>query len=477
MRKLLILTYLLTVCTTFVTAQQPAAKTPLDNEIRAVWLTTIGGIDWPRTYATSPASVERQKKELTDMLDRLQRVRINTILLQTRVRGTVIYPSELEPWDGCMSGKPGQSPGYDPLRFAIEECHKRGMELHAWVVTLPLGKWNGLGCKTMRKKYPSLVRKISDDGFLNPEMPKTGDIVASICREIASKYDVDGIHLDYIRYPDGWKIKVDRNTGRRYITDIVRKVNSEVKAIRGNIKISCSPVGKYSDLSRYSSKGWNAYAGVCQDAQGWLRSGLMDQLYPMMYFRGNQFYPFAIDWAENRYGKDVAAGLGIYFLDPHEGNWNIDEVKRQLAVIRQQGLGQCFFRAKFLLDNVQGIYDYLRIWNNQDLLSERIGGLPQEHAKNQERTSAGTFTPTKSASAPKFLQNDGRYMQLPPKGQTLDAKMLIVKSLTGTAITTLPYQGQQADISRIPCGTYEVRSLNRKGITHRLGFVEIRREK
>ena len=81
----------------------------------------------------------------------------------------------------------------------------------------------------------------------------------------------------------------------------------------------------------------------------------MDQLYPMMYFKGNQFYPFAINWAENSYHREVSAGLGIYFLDPHEGNWRIDEVKRQLAICRQYGLGQCFFRAKFLLDNVQGL--------------------------------------------------------------------------------------------------------------------------
>ena len=106
--------------TTFASAQN-------DHEIRAVWLATIGGIDWPRTYATSPSTINRQKQELTNMLDKLKKININTILIQTRVRGTVIYPSMYEPWDGCMSGKPGVTPGYDPLKFAIEECHKRGM--------------------------------------------------------------------------------------------------------------------------------------------------------------------------------------------------------------------------------------------------------------------------------------------------------------------------------------------------------------
>lgn len=473
MKRTLILIYVFIACIT--SKAQPLTAPSLTDEIRAVWLTTIGGIDWPRTYATSPATIEQQKRELTQMLDRLKRIRINTVLLQTRIRGTVIYPSNLEPWDGCVSGQPGRSPGYDPLRFAIDECHKRGMELHAWVVTLPLGKWNGAGCRNMRNKYPKLIRRIGEDGFLNPEQPQTGDVIASVCEEIVRKYDVDGIHLDYIRYPDGWRITVGRSTGREHITSIVRKINSAIKSVRKDIKLSCSPVGKYEDLSRYSSHGWNAYVGVCQDAQGWLRMGLMDQLYPMMYFKGNQFYPFALNWSENKYGKEVAAGLGIYFLDPHEGNWKIDEVKRQLAICRQYGLGQCFFRAKFLLDNVQGLYDYLRVWNFQDLLSERLGGIPPVPvADDGVHPAPSAFSITPSPSLP-FLENDGNYMKLPSKGQTLDADVLIIRTLTGTAIATLPYRGSQAAISHIQPGTYEVRSLNRKGITHRLGYIEIKR--
>ena len=86
------------------------------HEVRAVWLTTIGGIDWPHSYAQSSYSAEKQKKELTDILDRLQQAKINTVLIQTRVRGTMIYPSAYEPWDGCLSGFPGRSPGYDALQ-------------------------------------------------------------------------------------------------------------------------------------------------------------------------------------------------------------------------------------------------------------------------------------------------------------------------------------------------------------------------
>ena len=169
------------------------------HEVRAVWLTTIGGLDWPHSYAQSARSIEKQKAELVDLLNRLHRANINTVLLQTRIRGTVIYPSVFEPWDGCCSGVPGKSPGYDPLQFAIEECHKRGMELHAWVVTIPLGKWSALGCKSIRKKHPKMVVKTGADGFLNPAHAETAKYIAGICREITCNYDIDGIHLDYIR--------------------------------------------------------------------------------------------------------------------------------------------------------------------------------------------------------------------------------------------------------------------------------------
>lgn len=93
-------------------------------EVRAVWLTTIGGIDWPHSYAQSERSAEKQKEELRAILDRLQKANINTVLLQTRIRATTIYPSQYELWDGCLSGFPGKSPGYDALQFAIDECHK-----------------------------------------------------------------------------------------------------------------------------------------------------------------------------------------------------------------------------------------------------------------------------------------------------------------------------------------------------------------
>lgn len=328
-------------------------------EVRAVWLTTIGGIDWPHSYAQSERSEEKQKEELRAILDRLQKANINTILLQTRIRATTIYPSQYEPWDGCLSGFPGKSPGYDALQFAIDECHKRGMEVHAWVVTIPVGKWNSYGCRQLRKRFPRLIKRIDQDGYMDPEATQTGCYLAEMCREIVQRYDVDGIHLDYIRYPETWKFRISKDQARGNITRIVEKIHQAVKKEKPWVKMSCSPIGKFDDLSRYWSHGWNAYTKVAQDAQAWLKEGLMDELFPMMYFRGDQFFPFAIDWKEHSYGKIIAPGLGIYFLDPKEGKWNISDITSELYHLRNIGEGHAFFRNKFLLDNHQGVYDFV----------------------------------------------------------------------------------------------------------------------
>lgn len=336
----------------FALAFSASAQSP-KHEVRAVWLTTIGGIDWPHSY-----SPETQRKELVSILDKLSRAGINMVHVQARVRATTIFPTTTEPWDGCITGQPGKSPGYDPLQFCIDECHSRGMECHAWIVTIPVGKWNSTGCKQIRQKFPSLIRKIGDEGYMNPEMAQTGDYLAKFCAEVTRRYDIDGIHLDYIRYPETWRIKTSREQGRKHITDIVTKINRAVKSLKPWVKLSCSPIGKYDDLSRYKSSGWNANTTVCQDAQGWLRDGLMDALFPMMYFQGNNFYPFAVDWFEHSYGRIVAPGLAIYMMHPREKNWNLDVITREINFLRQLGLGCTFFRSKFFTDNTKGIYDF-----------------------------------------------------------------------------------------------------------------------
>lgn len=529
---------------------------PPKYEVRAVWLTTIGGLDWPHSYAQSAASADKQKRELCLVLDSLAKAGINTVLLQTRIRATTLYPSALEPWDGCLSGFPGRSPGYDPLAFAIDECHRRGMELHAWIVTIPVGQWNGYGCRTLRKKYPKMVVRIGNEGYMNPESPLTAPYLARFCGEIARRYDIDGIHLDYIRYPETWPAKARRDGDYRRdcISAIVRSIHDEVKGVKRWVKMSCSPIGKADDLSRYWSHGWNAYSAVCQDAQGWLRRGWMDELFPMMYFDGNQFYPFAIDWQERSAGRIICPGLGIYFLSPKEKDWNLEAVGRQMRFLRGLDMGHAFFRSRFLLDDVKGIYRFTRqqmnrypalvppmTWENDTppqaparLELRRTAGrdslrwsdgntdlyynvyasarypvdISDPRLLIAVRTSAtGISVPQPSPTAAMnyavtavdrygnesrpvatvpaghgdgsmhagLLDNDGRTLRLPGYAREQDARYIVVESLQGNVLASFR-SGTSVDISRLPDGMYCLRTLGGKGISHRMGFFQVKRQ-
>ena len=213
-------------------------------EVRAVWLTTLGGLDWPRQRAGNRTLEQQQKKELTDILDKLKAANINTVLFQTRIRGTVIYPSAIEPWDECITGTYGKRPEYDPLAFAIEECHKRGMEIQAWVVAIPAGRWNSFGCRALRRKHPGLI------------YPEVWDGV----RSQRNNHRTQGrSHAD--------AVKLEQQI--RNITSIVRSVHNAVKGTKPWVKLSCATIGKYSDLKRSYSNGWNALVKGRQDAQEW----------------------------------------------------------------------------------------------------------------------------------------------------------------------------------------------------------------
>lgn len=522
-------------------------------EVRAVWLTTIGGLDWPRSL-----NAEQQKRQLCEILDQLKRANVNTVLFQARIRATTIYPSAYEPFDACLTGHAGRSPGYDPLQFAVEECHRRGMEIHAWMVCIPIGKWNGAGCRNLRNGTQP-IKKIGEEGFMDPEKEQTARYIADMCEEVTRNYDIDGVHLDYIRYPETWKITVNRNTGREHITRIVRTVHERVKALKPWVKLSCSPIGKSDDLSRYSSRGWNAYSRVCQDAQGWLRDGLMDQLYPMMYFKDNNFFPFAIDWAENAHGRTVVSGLGIYFLSPSEGKWVLSDISRQMHVARQVGLGHAYFRSRFFTDNTKGVYDFAArqfdatpalvppmTWERQsvpaaprrievsesngttvltwesrgrdllynvyasmtcpvditdarNLIATRLQNNRLSVAKaglkggryfavtamNRFGTeSAPAFygcspgaDEQSSQSLNAFLPTDGNTLQLPPIKNILDIKYLVVEDLTGRIVSTRATRLETIDISTLPEGIYVLRSVNCKGVSHRLGYFVRKGEK
>ncbi|NDV82804.1 glycoside hydrolase family 10 protein [Bacteroides sp. 51] len=354
----------------------PSAFAQQKHEVRAAWITTAYALDWPKSKANTPAGIRQQKEELIAILDKLYAANFNTILFQARTRGDVFYPSSIEPFSAMLTGTVGKNPGYDPLAFAIEECHKRGMECHAWMVGIPLGsaaQVRGLGKESVTRKQPGICVQHKKQWYLNPGTPGTKQYLMQLAQEIVTRYDIDGIHLDYLRYPENEPKFPDRKEFLRYgkgkkldewrrdnLTEIVRYIYKGIKDRKPWVKFSSSPVGRYRNTARYQSNIWSAYHTVYQDVQKWLAEGIVDQIYPMMYFRGNNFYPYALDWQERSNGRHIIPGLGIYFLDPKEGNWTREEIERQIYFIRNNGLaGQAYYRVGFLMNNTQGLYDEL----------------------------------------------------------------------------------------------------------------------
>ena len=456
-----IITFICLALLLFSQSGKSAAQAP-KREVRAVWLTTIGGLDWPRTKAYNAESILRQQHELTDILDKLQAAHFNTILLQTRIRSTVIYPSAIEPWDDCLTGHAGKNPGYDPLKFAIDECHKRHMELHAWVVAFPGNSFRtaaALGRQALQKREPALCMKTNDFWMLNPGEPATADYLARLCREITDNYDIDGIHLDYIRYPEKEVKYSDIRTFRKYgrgetladwrtenVTRTVRTIYHAIKSTKPWVKLSCSPIGKYDDVSRYTSHGWNALRTANQDAQGWLKEGIMDMLVPMMYFEGDNFFPFAQDWVENSNSRIIVPGLGAYMLPENERNWPLDIIQREDYVLRHmKASGQAYFRSRFVTENAKGLYDFLKTfydvpaltpalsWETQQIpaapQAPQITLLPHGTRLNWSQQENVTYNLYRSSSYPVDTENPQNLLAYGLKENFIELQYLLPEAL------------------------------------------------
>lgn len=358
-------------------AQGLQATEPPKQEIRAVWLTTIYGLDWPSKPAKTASEAIAQQEELVTILDRLEDANFNMVFLQVRARGDVIYPSSIEPTSKVFSGKYGNKAPYDPLAFAIQECHKRGMECHAWFVTFPVGTERIVreqGSRSVVKRKPNLCKTHKGEWYLDPGVPETTDYILSLVKEIVNGYDIDGIHFDYIRYPEDAKRFPDKTVHARYgksqrledwrrdnINRMVYRIYDWVKAAKPWVQVSSSPLGKYDRIERVPNAGWTAYESVYQDPKKWMQEGKHDMVVPMMYYQGNNFFPFVDNWVENCNGRLVVPGLGAYRLMKKEGDWSVNDLTEQIDYSRDNGTaGAAYFRCRNVLNDPKGLYNELK---------------------------------------------------------------------------------------------------------------------
>lgn len=334
-------------------------------EVRGAWLSTVWGLDWP--HSSNPRV---QMQELREQLDILRENGINTIFLQVRGRGDLLYPSTLEPMHPMLEGC-----GYDPLAFAIEECHKRGMTVHAWITTLPLEDrryrrgLKGKGATTFYERHRSETKRHRGKDYMDPTSPVTRRHLAAIAREITERYEVEGIQLDYIRYPDfpdrfpdakeyrEAKTLLPKEEWRRAnITRIVEEVHRAVKETDSTVLLSAATIGAYDQIPGAPHIGWTARRDVYQDPVAWERAEAIDFIVPMTYTRGETFAPILRDWAE-KLSVPVVIGLGAFRTLKEEGGWPAEQVIDQVAEVQQtEGLsGVCLFRSRQLTERGQGL--------------------------------------------------------------------------------------------------------------------------
>lgn len=324
------------------------------RETRAVWVSTNYRLDWPPpTY-----NEEEQKNELIRIFNTIEQKNLNTIYFQVRSNGTVLFKSSSEIFSPFITGEIGKFGSYDPLEFAIKEAHKRGLEIQAVVNTMRVFSGNDILVKNnplhISQIHPEWVYEKSNGSiWLDPGIPEVRKYLVELINEIVQNYNVDGIQLDFIRYPqepildnDSFKQfgknETKSNWRRNNITKFITHLNQRIKTTNPKIKLGVTPIGIYKSITNAS--GMEGFSDVFQDTREWLKLGIIDYAVPQIYWdtRTNpKFDVLAKDWVNNSFGKNIILGIGAYKPEV------LNEVEREINITRTlNASGMAFFRFK-----------------------------------------------------------------------------------------------------------------------------------
>jgi uncharacterized lipoprotein YddW (UPF0748 family) len=466
------------------------------EEVRAVWLTRVYNIDWPKT-----TNVSVHKQDLINILDKLKAANFNTIMFQLRARGDVAYPSKIEPYAKEFTGIMGKDPGYDVLRFVIDECHKRGMEVHGWMVTYKVYDGKAVPPAMMPahivNAHPEYCKLYSSGGtdtwYLDPGIPEVRTYLRSIVQEIVANYDIDAIHFDYIRYPESdfndadtyskygaGKVKSDWR--RENINQFVYDVYDDIQKINPRVKVGSAPVGVYKNTTQYN--GWERYNAVFQDSRDWLSKKKHDYMCPQIYWQINSAQSFKYicrDEVKYNYGRHIYTGMAVYRIEAKKrfsseqekgdwdafymrvlrdskntrgDNWPVTEMTNQIDVSRAEGaLGQCYFSSVQITQNIKNVYEIIKASQYKypaNIPSMRWkDSIPPNKPKNLKitRTNDLQFSLSWETPDPAPDKNDIKYYNVYSSDKSIvditDIKNVIKFQVTSTkADFTLPEMPQ-----------------------------------
>lgn len=396
------------------------------REVRSVWMATVWALDWP----SSTSSTTAQKNEMVKYLDVLQKNNFNAVYFQVRTMSDAFYKSSYEPWSSYLTGTRGKDPGWDPLAFVVEECHKRGMECHAWVNPYRFStgsNWSTAQDQAL-KSAGMLLAYTKSDGktttIMNPGLESVRKRIVDVCKEIISNYDVDGLVFDDYFYPEG--IPVTSSAGdydlwqksgasmtfgdwrRNNVNQMVADVYNMVQQQKPYVRFGISPAGAACTSAAVAAKhgidrcpvasDWQ-YDGIFSDPVAWLEAGTIDYISPQLYWKTNHktnpFGPMTKWWSyvAKHFGRHHYASHSISFLNSSNTTSDWEEIGKQVQFSRDytenEAPGAVFYSAAYVTGKKQsGFGEWLQVnkfqnkaltpaidWKKSDLEKVQVSAL------------------------------------------------------------------------------------------------------
>ena len=371
------------------------------SELRGVWVSTVANIDYPSQQTTNP---ETLKYDLISIMDNCNDMGFNAVFFQVRPASDALYASSIFPWSRYLTGTQGTAPdgGFDPLAFAVQEAHARGMELHAWInpyrITNSSADNDRLAAGNPAVQHPELVITDSDGKmYYNPGDSASINLIVDGAVEIVKNYDVDGLHMDDYFYPEGdfnddvtysfYQAQYpDKGDWRRaMVNKLVQQMDEAVHAEKPDVEFGISPRGIWANASDMpegsATAGGGSYHKIYADSRAWVKNGWVDYIMPQIYWNiGYEIADYSIlaDWWANVVaGTDVRLyiGEGAYrttssTLPAWTGDSGTNELRQHISIGRGNDniSGYCMFTYHTFLDN-RSIFDLMKEVNAEPAVS------------------------------------------------------------------------------------------------------------
>lgn len=301
-----------------------AANPRPKREFRGAWIQCVNG-------QFQGMSTDRMQKTLSYQLDELQKDGVNAIIFQVRPECDALYQSSYEPWSRFLTGKQGKAPNpyWDPLQWMVEQCHQRGMEIHAWInpYRAKTKTTHDLATNHIAIRHPECVFSYDGQFILNPGMPENREYICMVVNDIVRRYDIDGLHIDDYFYPypvAGQKIPDDRqynqyNNGIRDRGDwrrdnvnlFIKQLSDSIHSVKPWVKFGVSPFGIYRNQRNApnvgsQTSGLQNYDDLYADVLKWVNNGWIDYCVPQIYWEiGHKSadYKTLIEWWNRHAGN------------------------------------------------------------------------------------------------------------------------------------------------------------------------------